>query len=76
MLCGSMTCLHAQQEQQKKEASGTAPKKKKLHGDRMFNLDVLAGIDHPMGDMTKRFGTSYRLGLGLKIKTQIGKSVV
>lgn len=37
--------------------------------DKTWNLDVLTGIDFPMADLAKRFGTSYRLGGGIKYKT-------
>jgi hypothetical protein len=44
-------------------------KKIKSTGDRIMNVTLLANMDFPMADMAKRFGTSYRLGLGIKYKT-------
>jgi hypothetical protein len=38
--------------------------------NKMWNLDVLFGGDLPMADMAKRFGANYRLGVGVKYKTQ------
>jgi hypothetical protein len=43
---------------------------KKIIADKIWNLDVLAGVDLPMADMAKRFGTSTRLGVAIKIKTK------
>ena len=45
------------------------PKKKILVGNKMWNLDVNAAVDFPHADMAKRFGTSYRVGFGIKYKT-------
>lgn len=36
--------------------------------DRIWNIDALASVDHPMADMAKRFGASNRMGFGFKIK--------
>ncbi|MBK8146405.1 MAG: hypothetical protein IPK62_16190 [Bacteroidetes bacterium] len=44
-------------------------KKKILVGNNMWNLDVIAAVDFPQADMAKRFGTSYRIGFGIKYKT-------
>ena len=41
---------------------------KKL-ADRIWNLDILATVDFPMADMAKRFGTSNRVGFGIKHKS-------
>lgn len=41
---------------------------KKSKANAMWNLDVIGAIDFPMADMAKRFGTSYRLGVGIKYK--------
>ena len=41
----------------------------KVIGNSMFNFDLSGQIDFPLADMAKRFGTSYRLGLGIKYKT-------
>lgn len=41
----------------------------KPQSDHIWNIDVLCGVDLPAADMAKRFGTSYRLGFGLKNKT-------
>ena len=35
----------------------------------IYNLDLTGNMDFPLADMAKRFGTSYRLGVGLKYKT-------
>lgn len=43
--------------------------KKRVEANPMWNLDVLASVDLPMADMAKRFGTSYRIGFGIKHKT-------
>jgi len=37
--------------------------------NKIYNLDLTGNIDFPLADMAKRFGTSYRLGIGLKYKT-------
>ncbi len=44
-------------------------KNQKGSADKIWNLDVLLAVDHPMADMGKRFGTSYRIGFGIKRKT-------
>lgn len=44
-------------------------KKTKIEANKIWNLDVLGAIDYPAADMAKRFGTSYRIGLGIKLKT-------
>lgn len=41
----------------------------KAIADHIWNIDALCGIDFPAADMAKRFGTSYRIGFGLKNKT-------
>lgn len=41
----------------------------KIPSNNIWNFDVLAAIDFPMADMAKRFGTSYKIGLGIKYKT-------
>ena len=51
--------------QEKKEDK----KKTKIEANKIWNLDVLGAIDYPAADMAKRFGTSYRIGLGIKLKT-------
>jgi hypothetical protein len=38
--------------------------------DKIWNLDVLGSVDFPGGDLAKRFGISYRIGAGVKIKTK------
>lgn len=37
---------------------------------KTWNLDVIGAVDFPMADMAKRFGISYRIGVGIKYKTQ------
>ncbi len=44
-------------------------KKKVLAANSMWNLDVIAAADLPHADMAKRFGSSYRIGFGIKYKT-------
>lgn len=53
-----------------KEDKKEEPKKTKVLGNKIWCLDVLAGVDFPMADMAKRFGTSYRIGVGIKHKTE------
>lgn len=38
--------------------------------DRAWNIDVIGAMDFPQLDLAKRFGTSYRLGVGIKYKTE------
>ncbi len=45
-------------------------KSTRVQGNKMWNLDVIGAIDFPMADMAKRFGTSYRIGFGIKTKTE------
>jgi hypothetical protein len=46
-------------------------KKKEIAiGNKMWNLDVNGAIDFPQADLAKRFGTSYRIGVGIKYKSQ------
>jgi hypothetical protein len=42
----------------------------KITANKMWNLDVLVSGDLPMADMAKRFGANYRVGLGIKYKTE------
>ncbi|MCC7030108.1 MAG: hypothetical protein IT257_07375 [Chitinophagaceae bacterium] len=51
------------EDKEKSSESTTGP------ANAMWNLDVLAAMDFPMADMAKRYGTSYRIGLGIKYKT-------
>jgi hypothetical protein len=54
-------------------ATPSIPKKKaktSVIANKIWNFDVLGGVDIPMADMAKRFGTSYRIGFGLKIKNE------
>lgn len=45
-------------------------KKTKLKkADALWNLDVNGSIDFPAADMAKRFGTSFRIGVGIRYKT-------
>ncbi len=37
--------------------------------NKIWNLDVIGAMDFPQADMAKRFGTSYRIGVGIKYKT-------
>lgn len=50
-------------------------KKVKVVANKMWNLDIIAGVDLPMADLAKRFGTSYRIGFGIKYKTSTNWSV-
>ncbi len=45
-------------------------KKEKQTPNQIWNLDVLGGVDFPAADMAKRFGTSFRIGPGIKLKTK------
>ncbi|GBL35205.1 hypothetical protein EMGBS15_08000 [Filimonas sp.] len=65
----SIPCWSIGQKNENSSEEKTEKKKVKILGDKMFNFDILAGIDFPQADMAKRFGTSYRLGLGIKYKT-------
>lgn len=49
-------------------ASNTESKKKK--SDKIWNFDILASVDYPKADLAKRFGTSYRIGAGIKHKNE------
>jgi hypothetical protein len=50
-------------------AQKKSPNEKKVIANAMWNLDVLGGIDFPLADMASRFGTSYRIGVGIKHKS-------
>lgn len=50
-------------------AADLSKMKPKWTADKIWNLDVLIAGDLPMADMAKRFGSSYRIGFGLKRKT-------
>jgi hypothetical protein len=43
--------------------------KSKPLANKIWTLDVSGNIDFPAADMAKRFGTSYRIGPGIKFKT-------
>ncbi len=43
---------------------------KNTKGTAIWNFDVSGAIDLPMADMAKRFGTSYKIGGGIKFKTK------
>lgn len=43
--------------------------KTKVAANKIWTLDATAHLDFPAADMAKRFGTSYRIGPGIKYKT-------
>lgn len=63
------TIADAQSSSTKEETSSSTKKKSSTAAKSMFNFDLLGIVDFPMADMAERFGTSYRLGLGIKFKT-------
>lgn len=62
LLSSSLT--YAQTES---DTSTTVVKKGKA--DQAWNIDVLVGADKPGADMAARFGSSYKIGFGLKFKS-------
>ncbi len=44
--------------------------KVKIIADKVWNIDFITSIDFPQADLAKRFGTSYRIGVGIKHKSQ------
>ena len=42
----------------------------KIVADKVWNIDFISSIDFPQADLAKRFGTSYRIGVGIKHKSQ------
>lgn len=60
----SSSLLYAQTDS---DTSTTVAKKGKA--DQAWNLDVLVGADKPGADMATRFGSSYKIGFGLKFKS-------
>lgn len=53
--------------QESNDAQEQTPAVKKA--DALWNLDVNGSIDFPAADMAKRFGTSYRIGVGIRYKS-------
>ncbi len=73
LLTAFLFFLSCQAYSQSTEKPSDQPSKKtsvKVKGDNMFNVDINAGIDFPQADMANRFGTSYRLGMGIRYKTK------
>lgn len=60
-LCSFHTLLAQDDNDEKKKSKYTA--------NKIWTLDASGNIDFPGGDMAKRFGTSYRIGPGIKFKT-------
>ena len=56
--------------QDKKVETPIATKRKFKIADQIWNFDVIGAMDFPLADLAKRFGTSYRIGLGIKLKTK------
>ena len=44
--------------------------KVKIIADKVWNIDFISSIDFPQADLAKRFGTSYRIGVGIKHKSE------
>ncbi len=65
----SLSVAQSVQKPLVKNDSSTNNKTVKELGSGIFNVDLTAHMDFPLADMAKRFGTSYRLGLGIKYKT-------
>ena len=42
----------------------------KIVADKVWNIDFISSIDFPQADLAKRFGTSYRIGVGIKHKSE------
>jgi hypothetical protein len=61
LLCLQNSLLVAQNA----DSSASAPK-----ADHIWNIDGTVSIDFPLADMAKRFGTSSRIGFGIKNKTR------
>jgi len=59
--CLIPAALSAQETKEKDKAPSVA--------NKIWTLDLCGSIDFPQADMAKRFGTSYRIGPGIKFKT-------